>query len=205
MSTRRSYLSILGLALMMTAAAVFAAPTGDATAIVGEKAPNFTLADAEGTEYSLSDYKGKIVVLQWINPDCPVCHRVHKSGLVKKMNEKLTKIDSEIVVLDINSTKNTKVDKSAKYLAKYKIDVTALSDLDGTVGKMYGARTTPHVFVIDGEGVLRYQGAFDSDPVGKSDDTTNYVINAVMQITEGETVTPDSTKPYGCSVKYASD
>lgn len=203
MKTRRIFLPLLGLIAMMSATMTFAASSADVSAKVGEAAPDFTLTDANGKEYSLSDYKGRIVVLQWINPDCPVCRRVSSSGLVGKMSKQLKKIDGELVHLAINSTEEMTAKTSLNYLKKHHIDATALSDQDGTVGKLYGARTTPHLFVIDKEGVLRYQGAFDSDPNGKKKDVTNFVTNAVQQIANGETVTPDYMKPYGCSVKYA--
>ena len=202
MRTRRSILTMIGLSALIGTAAAFTAPNDDVKAKVGEEAPNFTLKDAEGKEYSLADYKGKIVVLQWINPDCPVCRRVASTGLVNTMVKKLKEIDSEIVHLAINSTHYMDGAKSAAYLKKHKIEAPALIDQDGTVGHMYGALTTPHMYVIDTEGVLRYQGAFDNDPSGNNDDATNYVINAVTQITEGETVSPDYAKPYGCKVKY---
>jgi peroxiredoxin len=202
MTTRRSIVSLIGLTVMMSAAAAFTAPNQDVKAKVGEAAPNFTLKDASGKAHSLADYKGRIVVMQWINPDCPVCRRVSSSGLVATMAKELKGIDSNIVHLTVNSTSGMAAEKSAGYLKQNKIDAPALIDDDGTVGHMYGAMTTPHLFVIDAEGVLRYQGAFDDDPNGNKKDATNYVVNAVQQIKAGETVSPDYAKPYGCSVKY---
>lgn len=207
MKNRSSFLSMIGLAALMSAAAAFAAPapgTGtEAKAKVGEAAPNFTLDDVNGKSHSLSDYKGKIVILQWINPDCPICTRVSKTGLVTKMARDCKAIDKDIVHLAINSTEDMPGSTSAKYLKKHKIKALALIDGDGKVGHLYGARTTPHIFVIDAEGILRYQGAIDDDPRGGKEDATNYVVNAVRQITSGETVSPDYVKSYGCSVKYA--
>jgi peroxiredoxin len=171
---------------------------------LGEAAPDFTLYDAHGKAHKLSDYKGKTVVLQWINPDCPVCRRVTSTGIVNTMAKEIKQIDPTVVFLTVNSTHYMEADKSAKYLEKNKVQAPALIDRDGTVGKMYGARTTPHLYVIDAKGVLRYQGALDDDPRGsKGDSRMNYVINAVRQINAGETVAPDSTQPYGCGVKYA--
>ncbi|MCZ6834340.1 MAG: redoxin domain-containing protein, partial [Planctomycetota bacterium] len=128
--------------------------------------------------------------------------RVSGSGLMGKMHKQSKAIDSDVVFLAINSTNYMEANKSAPYLKKHKLEMPALIDQDGTVGKLYGARTTPHVYVIDGEGVLRFQGAFDNDPSGGEEEATNYVVNAVKQIAAGETVTPDYVKPYGCSVKY---
>lgn len=176
------------------------------TASIGEPAPNFTLAAADGTKVSLDQYAGKVVVLQWINPECPVCRKVTASGRVKAMQSELAKLDPDVVHLTINSTHGMAPKVSATYLASHNLDVPALIDDDGTVGKLYAARTTPHMYVIDAKGVLRYQGAIDDDMRGnKGDDATNYVVNAVRMISAGETVTPDATQPYGCSVKYARD
>ena len=179
-------------------------PKAQAKAQVGEAAPDFTVKDAEGKEHKLSDYKGKIVVLQWVNPDCPICRRVHEQGLVQDMRTQLKELDPEVVHLAINTTYDMEAEKSAKYLARHKIDSPVLIDQEGTVGRLYGAKTTPHLFVIDQEGVLRYDGAIDDDsPRGtKGKSAKNYAVNAVRQIVEGETVIPDSTTPYGCNVKY---
>jgi peroxiredoxin len=174
----------------------------DAAAQIGEPAPGFTLADANGKEHSLSDYEGKIVVLQWINPKCPVCVRCASNGLVEDMHKNVKKVDDNVVFLAINSTHWMTAKDSAAYLKEHELDVPGLADQDGTVGRLYGARTTPHLFVIDQKGILRYSGAINDDPRGKNDESVNYVVNAVTQITAGETVAPDKTRPYGCSVKY---
>ncbi len=205
MKNRFSILSMIGLAALMSAAVSFAAPVSgiEAKAKVGEAAPNFTLDDAKGKSHTLSDYKGKVVILQWINPECPICNRVSKSGLVTKMAKECKALDKDIVHLAINSTAGMPGSTSVQYLKKHKIKASALIDDDGKVGHLYGARTTPHMFVIDAEGILRYQGAIDDDPRGGKEDATNYVVNAVRQIASGETVSPDYVKSYGCSVKYA--
>lgn len=171
---------------------------------IGEAAPTFALEDSTGRRHALADYKGKIVVLQWINPDCPVCTRVSSTGLVTAMKSQLAQISDNVVHLDINSTHYMEPAVGAEYLKKYKIDVPVLIDRDGKVGRLYEAKTTPHMFVIDTKGVLRYQGAIDDDSYGsKGKDATNYVVQAVRQIVANDTVSPDITKPYGCSVKYA--
>jgi len=176
-----------------------------ANATVGQPAPAFALKDHAGTAYALADYKGKIVILQWINPDCPVCRRVASTGLVSTMRTNLAALTDNLVYLTVNSTNYMEPEVGAAYLKSHKIDAPVLIDKDGTVGHLYHARTTPHMFVIDAEGVLRYDGAFDDDQRGnKGDKATNYVVNAVRQIVNGEDVKPDSTRSYGCSVKYAS-
>jgi peroxiredoxin len=209
MKTRRTFLCLAGLSLLLGAAPAFAAPPagisqGEGKAEIGRAAPDFTLTDTEGKEHRLSQYKGQIVILQWINPDCPYCRRVMAEGAEARMIRDLKEIDENIVLLAINSTHYMKPDDTARYLKKHKIDVPGLIDADGTVGRLYGARTTPHVFVIDKKGVLRYGGAIDDDRNGRlGESAQNYVVNAVRQISGGETVAPDSTKPYGCGVKYA--
>jgi peroxiredoxin len=173
-------------------------------AAIGEPAPAFTLADSEGRSHTLADYSGKVVVLQWINPDCPVCRRTSSSGKVTAMRKRLDGIAPGVVHLAINSTHYMEPSVGAAYLKTYKIDAPVLIDRDGTVGHRYGAKRTPHMYVIDAKGILRYQGAIDDDQQGdKGDGVTNYVVQAVQQIVAGETVAPDVTRAYGCTVKYA--
>lgn len=169
-----------------------------AAAKIGEAAPAFTLKDTAGKNVSLSDFAGKIVVLEWINPGCPVCKGKVTDGSVAKMMKASREADKDVVFLFINSTHAT-ADKpaiSGEYLASNKIEAPALIDGDGTVGKSYGAKTTPHCFVIDAKGVLVYDGAIDDEG------STNYVVNAVKAVKAGSAVTPATTTPYGCSVKY---
>jgi len=173
-----------------------------ATAKVGEAAPDFTLKLEDGTEWSLSDAKGKVVVLQWINPECPVCVRVMKDGTVANaMKEAKAQFD-DVVYVAINSSADrpSSFEATPAYLKQHKIDLPALFDRDGAVGTMYGAKTTPHCFVIDQNGVLVYQGAIDDNERGQG--KTNYVANTLAQLKKGETVSPSETRPYGCSVKY---
>jgi peroxiredoxin len=180
------------------------APEHATTAVIGEPAPAFTLDDSTGRSHSLADYSGKIVVLQWINPDCPVCRRVASTGLVTAMRKRLYAITPGVVHLAINSTHYMEPSVGEAYFKKHKIDAPVLIDRDGKVGHLYDAKRTPHVYVIDAKGILRYQGAIDDDQRGdKGDQATNYVVQAVQQIVAGETVAPDVTRSYGCSVKYA--
>lgn len=174
-----------------------------AKAEIGKAAPNFTLKTTEGKDWSLTDAKGKIVVLEWCNPECPACQGVSKDGTVTTMLTDLKGIDSNVVVVFINSSaaSQTSLDATGAYLKEHKINVPALLDTEGSVGKLYDARTTPHCYVIDDKGVLRYSGAINDAKGGKAA-TMNYVVNAVKQIKGGETVSPDTTKPYGCAVKY---
>ncbi|MFO0826888.1 MAG: redoxin domain-containing protein [Phycisphaerales bacterium] len=175
-----------------------------AKAEIGQPAPNFTLKTTDGKDWSLTDAKGKIVVLEWINPECPVCQRCMKDGTVGNTVSQVKAVFPDAVYVAINSSAASKssLDGTAKYLADNKMTIPALLDTDGKVGMLYGARTTPHCFVIDASGVLRYEGAIDDNEKGAGA-KMNYVVNAVKQIKAGETVSPDKTKSYGCGVKYA--
>jgi peroxiredoxin len=169
-----------------------------AHAKVGSPAPAFTLKDAGGKDVSLSDFSGKTVVLQWINPDCPVCKGKMEDGSVAKMVADAKAADPDVVFLLVNST-HYMADKpaaNAEYMKANKVSATALVDGDGSVGHMYGARTTPHCYVIDPKGMLAYDGAIDDKG------SKNYVVDAVTAIKQGKPVSPATTKPYGCSVKY---
>lgn len=167
---------------------------------VGQPAPAFTLKDSSGKDVSLSQYAGKIVVLEWINPDCPVCKGKMADGSVAKMISSAHAINKDVVFLFINSTHSmaNKPALSGEYLATNKVTAPALIDGEGTVGKLYGAKTTPHCYVIDSKGTLVYEGAIDDKK------ETNYVVNAVKALSEGKAVTPANTTAYGCSVKYKS-
>lgn len=215
MRIRNSSLFLAGLCAMLGAASAFGqtldrqspGPTDRANvakmAKVGEPAPNFTLNDASGKSHTLADYQGKLVVLQWINPDCPICTRVNRSGITTEMAKAIRAVAKDFVHLTIHSTHYMELDKSVAYLKQHKVKAPVLDDRDGKVGHLYGAEKTPHMYVIDKKGILRYAGAIDDDDNGKNrKGATNYVINAVRQIAAGETVAPDLTKAYGCQVKY---
>jgi peroxiredoxin len=212
MFTRRSFFTMAGITLALAGASAMAldkdkSDDAKGKVKVGEKVPAFTATDAEGKERKLADFEGKILVLEWINPDCPVCERVYKDGLIKNTVDELNKIDENIEYVVVNSTTYQGPEVSKQWMEKHDLgEIVALIDQEGTLGKMFDARTTPHMYVIDSAGVLRYHGAFDSDPSGRAgkndEDVTNYVINAVNQIKANETVAPDYIKPYGCSVKY---
>ena len=173
---------------------------GDGAA-VGDRAPAFTLSDTAGNQVSLSDYSGKVVVLEWLNPDCPFVKRHYKAGTMKNL---ATKYGAQGVVwLTINSTKYMDVAANAKFRATSDLPYPVLVDQSGEVGHLYGAMTTPHMYVIDGGGNLVYIGAIDDDPRGnKGGQATNYVSVALDEVLAGNPVTTAETKPYGCSVKY---
>lgn len=174
---------------------------GKAKAEIGKPAPNFTLPTTDGKEWSLSDAAGKVVVLQWVNPQCPVCVRVMEDGTVASALKELSSMGVVYVAVNSSAAVPASLDGTGNYLATHKVGIPAVLDRDGAVGMMYDARTTPHIFVIDDKGVLRYSGAIDDGNPGNKG-SMNYAVNAVKQIKAGETVAPESTRPYGCSVKY---
>ncbi len=172
-------------------------------------APNFTLPDATGKEHSLFDYRGKIVVLEWINHGCPFVKKHYKSSNMQSMQEKYTAQD--VVWLSICSSAPGKqghmsADKWIVAHEKHASAETAvLLDPAGDVGRLYDARTTPHMFVIDTGGRVAYEGAIDSIKSADPADiprATNYVTEVLDAMLAGEPAPHTETKPYGCSVKY---
>lgn len=173
---------------------------------IGAAAPEFSLTDTDGKTVKLSDYKGKVVVLEWFNPTCPVIVQHHKTNTT--FNELFSQYkDKGVVFLAINSSGVGKdgngKDLNIKAKKEWKIEYPILLDESGEVGRLYAAKTTPHCYVIDKDGKLAYRGAIDDKKTGKPD-SKNYVKLAVDQVLRGETVTESDTKPYGCNVKYGS-
>ncbi len=172
------------------------------TAQVGQPAPAFTLKDESGKEHSLAQYKGKVVVLEWTNPECPFVKRHYEADTMIKTR---AGFDSQKVVwLAVDSTASNTPEKSAAWKKAEGLAYPVLQDASGTVGRAYAAKTTPHMYVIDAQGVLRYAGAIDDDPRGKNEKDTNYVKTAVDALLTGKPVPASTTAPYGCSVKYKS-
>lgn len=190
------------LALLALLALPLAAHAQDATAVVGEAAPDFTLTDTNGTTHTLSDYQGQIVVLEWTNPGCPFVVRHYADGTMPALRDRL---GDDVVWLAINSTHAGHADAALIEGGNEGQTWPTLLDGDGAVGRTYGARTTPHMYVVDAEGTLAYAGAIDSDPRGSQalDDRTQYVEDAVIALAAAGTVPTSTSDPYGCSVKYA--
>ena len=190
--------------MVVLAASASATADEQKVAKLGEPAPNFTLTDTTGRTRTLSEYAGRIVVLEWFNTQCPIVQKCYRSKSIQTANEKVRELDKSIVWLAVNSTSSTNAGQNTMWIKKFDLGYPILLDVDGTVGHQFDARRTPHMFVIDKKGILRYNGAIDNNAFGdkKLDEATNYVVNAVRQIVEGETVAPDYIKPYGCSVKY---
>ncbi len=175
----------------------------------GEPAPDFKLKGASGKELSLSSFKGKIVVLEWTNHGCPFVKKHYDSGNMQSLQKKYT--GQNVIWLSIISSAEGKqgyVDQKAaleEKTSKKSSATDVLLDPDGAVGKLYGAMTTPHMFVVDKDGKLAYQGAIDSTPDTSVDSVAsakNYVVAALTDIMAGKKVTQPATQSYGCGVKY---
>jgi peroxiredoxin len=176
---------------------------------VGSAAPDFSLTDAKGKTHSLSEYKGKYVVLEWFNPECPFVKKHYGSGNMQKLQEEYT--SKGVVWLTIDSSApgtegNLTPEQAAKKMGEWKTRQTALLlDPEGKAGRAYGAKNTPDMIVINPEGKIVYEGAIDSKASPNPADipsSTNYVKVALDESLAGKPVTTSSTKPYGCSVKY---
>lgn len=175
---------------------------GSVQAQVGKPAPEFTLKSVDGKEFKLSDFKGKIVVLEWTNHECPVVNRCHGAHVMSETMAKFKGKPVEWVAIDSSSFCADKVESIKTWTAQQKITYPYLLDAAGKVGHLFGAKTTPHMFVIDKDGVLAYSGAIDNNPYGKEDNVTNYVEQTIESLLIGSTVVTKTTKSYGCSVKY---
>ena len=204
-------MKLLRRTLIATAAALFATGAAHAAATVGQPAPDFTLTDATGKPVRLSDFKGKHVVLEWTNPGCPFVRKHYDSGNMPATQKDAT--GKNVVWLSINSTEKASSDylepaRLSAWLAERKAVPTAvLMDEEGTVGKSYGARTTPHMYIVNPQGVLVYAGGIDSIPSARPADiekATNYVKTGLAQALAGQPITEAATRPYGCSIKYKS-
>ena len=176
---------------------------------VGKPAPDFTATDINGKTVKLSDYKGKIVVIESYNSDCPYCHNQYKTGAMQALQKDLAA--KGIVWLLVNSVNpknfsHRTPEQARAEMAAEKMDVTAwIDDSSGAVGHLYDMKTTPHMFVIDKDGTLVYDGAIDDqpDPFHDPSKAKNYVSEAIDALLAGKPVTVTETKPYGCGVKYA--
>ena len=174
-----------------------------------QAAPDFTLTDSNGQKHSLSDYKSKFVVLEWFNPDCPFVKKHYNSGNMPKLQKEYTA--RGVIWLSINSSASGKQGSYAPqgfndYMkAKGASPTAVLLDTDGKVGHLYDAKTTPHMFIIDPHGILIYQGAIDDTPgtdIADLKTAKNYVSAALDAAMNGKPVAVNTTKSYGCSVKY---
>lgn len=191
-------------ALISTAVAqAFASPA------VGSAAPDFSVKDAKGETHSLSEYKGKYVVLEWFNPGCPFVRKHYESGNMQKLQREFT--GKNVAWLTIDSSApgeqgSLTPEEATTTMAAWKMHSTALLlDPHGKVAKAYGAKNTPHMFVINPDGKLVYEGAIDNKPSTDQADiatASNYVKAALDESMTGKSVSTPASRPYGCSVKY---
>jgi peroxiredoxin len=189
----------------ITAGAAFAAESPK----VGSAAPGFSLADSKGKTHSLADYKGKYVVLEWFNPECPFVKKHYGSGNMQKLQGEYTGKGVVWLTIDSNapgSEGNLSPEQAQKVMKDWNTKQTALLlDPEGKAGRTYNARNTPHMFVINPEGKVIYEGAIDSKASPNPADipsSTNYVRVALDESMSGKPVSNANTRPYGCSVKY---
>ena len=207
MQRRQFATSTLAAAVLATTSQAWA----QATATVGQAAPNFSAKDTSGKTVQLSDFKGKTVVLEWVNPGCPYVRKHYDGGNMQGTQQDA--LAKNVVWLAVNSTGTDHPDylkpaDLAKWMKDKKAPAThTLMDEDGKIGKAYGARTTPHMYIVDGKGVLVYAGGIDSLPTASASDipkATNYIKVSLGEMAGGKTLSNSVTRPYGCSVKYKS-
>ena len=196
---------------LIAAALALATSSALAAATVGQPAPAFSAVDTAGKTVSLADFKGRHVVLEWVNPGCPYVRRHYDSANMQGTQKEATA--RGVVWLAVNSTADDAGDylepaAMAKWMQSQQAAASAtLMDADGKVGRAYGARTTPHMYVIDPAGKLVYAGAIDDQPRASLAETTkanNYVKAALAESLAGKPVSTATTRAYGCSVKYSS-
>ena len=185
-------------------------PQAQAADVIGKPAPNFRLNDANGKAVSLTNYKGKTVVLEWNNPECPFVRKHYGSGNMQKTQAAAAK--DGVVWLSINSSApgnqgHMNAAQAKAFVAKAGARPAAyLLDPGGTVGKTYGAKTTPHMYIVNKAGTLVYAGGIDDKPTANPADVNgarNHVLAALAEIKAGKPVSVKTSRPYGCSVKYS--
>lgn len=198
------------LAAALLVAVAFTSAQAEETAELGKPAPDFKLSDMNGKEITLSQFKGKTVVLEWLNYGCPFVKKHYGASNMQKLQS--TYVAKGVVWISINSSAPGKegymsAAEALTATAEHNAHPTTVAlDPEGTVGKIYGARTTPHMFIVDKNGILAYAGAIDDQPSANPDtiaEAKNYVAAALDELLAGKAVSVASSDPYGCGVKYA--
>ncbi len=199
--------TILTIFTSLAATAVFAFDPPP----VGSAAPDFSLADAKGKTHSLADYKGKYIVLEWFNPECPFVKKHYGGGHMQNLQKEFTSKGVAWLIIDSNAPGtegNLTPEQAQKVTSAWKTHQTGLLlDTDGKIGRAYGAKNTPTMVIINPEGKIVYEGAIDNKATPNPADipsSTNYVKAALEESLAGKPVSNPKTKPYGCSVKYKS-
>ncbi|MFW5927018.1 MAG: thioredoxin family protein [Wenzhouxiangella sp.] len=201
---QRSLQLFMAAIVLAGSAAVAAAPR------IGEPAPDFSVVDTQGEMHSLSDYAGSKVILEWTNHECPFVRKHYGAGNMQDQ-QRIARDEHDVVWLTVISSKPG----SQGHVSPGKADEltesrnahpdAVLLDESGDMGRAYDARVTPHMYIIDEEGILRYMGGIDSNPSADPDDipdATQYVMVALDEMAAGEEISQATTRPYGCTVKY---
>jgi len=209
MTTIHRVLKHLSTSLLLLCAVATAPQTAVSQAVIGNQAPQFTAKDSTGKEISLNSFKGKIVVLEWFNPNCPFVKKFYKNGDMQRFQQDLE--SKGVVWLTVSSSapgRSGHLTAAQAEATRTELGLKSSAlvlDESGAVGKAYGARTTPHMFVISADGKVAYAGAIDSEDSTDADDVAgakNHVVEAVNNLLANKPVETSSTEPYGCSVKY---
>lgn len=196
--------------LLLTAGLLAAAGLAHASARVGQPAPDLRGLDLNGKPVSLADFKGRTVVVEWTNPNCPFVRKHYQADNIPALQREAT--GKGVVWLAVNSTRTDHADYvSPKGLGQWLTESKAapnalIMDEKGVAGRAWGARATPHLFIVDPAGVVRYAGAIDSIASARTDDipkATNYVRQGLGEALAGRAISTASTTPYGCSIKFA--
>jgi peroxiredoxin len=199
---RRLHTSIFAMLFLLAASAL--------AVKIGDQAPDFTGTDSHGQTHKLSDYRGKFVVLEWHNNGCPFTKKHYESGNMQRLQKEWT--DKGVVWFTVISSSPgsqgyVTADQENAYMEKmHAVPTAALLDPKGDIGHLYGAKTTPHMFVINPQGQLIYNGAIDDKATPDQSDINgakNYISEALQEAMAGQPVATATTRPYGCSVKYA--
>jgi peroxiredoxin len=205
MMTAFAAVAAVALGVATVAVAGDKADKAEKKSLIGQPAPAFSLQDQNGQTVSLDDYKGKLVVLEWFNDECPFVVKHYQQGHMQKLAKQYA--EKDVVWLAINTTKSHDAAHNKEVAGKWNIDRPILDDSkEQTVGKAYGATNTPHMYVIDKNGTIAYAGAIDSNRSSDTKDiegATNYVAKALDELLSGSNVSQPETKAYGCTVKYS--
>jgi len=169
-------------------------------ASIGQPAPEFSLKDENGKSVNLADYKGKIVVLEWTNPDCPFVQRHYEQHTMTNLASQYK--DKGVAWLAINSNGGDNAKADSEWARKNHLAYPVLDDSEGQVASAYQAKSTPDMFIINKDGTLAYGGGIDNDPDGDNAHRVNYVQQALDEILAGKSVSIPETKSYGCGVHY---
>ena len=192
-------------------AALFLFATSALAVKVGDQAPDFTGTDSHGEAHKLSDYRGKFVVLEWHNNGCPFTRKHYESGNMQRLQKEWT-AKGVVWFTVISSAPDTQgyvtADQENDYMQKmHAVPTAALLDPKGQIGHLYGAKTTPHMFIVSPQGQVIYNGAIDDKATPDPSDISgakNYVSEALQEAMAGQAVAVSTTRPYGCSVKYST-